>query len=319
MLVASPYSLFDDGMEFEVDTTLGGVSASNQFELRLRAGATYDYEVNWGDGTKESFNNDSHRLHTYSTPGIYKIKISGAFAGTNYSSSTEAKKIIKINHLRITEGTSLSYAFSGGTNIASLERANIDNVTLLEGCFAGVSKVVYSSLDTKNVISFTNAFSENWKGGDTPSPFPLLDFSNAENLQRAWFATLFNSFPLLNITKVKTFEGAWSSADVSNSQVPGAFPVGFFDNWNPAGGPSNKCFLESWDHWGTGMCKENVENILVSIDASGVNAPGGATAGDNYIEIDYNVATGALSAATNTAITNLKGKGWQPFINGVLV
>ena len=40
---------------------------------------------------------------------------------------------------------------------------------------------------------------------------------------------------------------------------------------------------------------------------------------DAGIDIDYNVATGALSAATNSAIDSLSGKGWEVFINGVLV
>jgi hypothetical protein len=38
--------------------------------------------------------------------------------------------------------------------------------------------------------------------------------------------------------------------------------------------------------------------------------------GDAGIDIDYNVATGSLSAATNAAIDSLSGKGWQVYING---
>ncbi len=40
---------------------------------------------------------------------------------------------------------------------------------------------------------------------------------------------------------------------------------------------------------------------------------------DAGIDIDYNTATGSLSAATNAAIDSLSGKGWEVFINGVLV
>ena len=58
----------------------------------------------------------------------------------------------------------------------------------------------------------------------------------------------------------------------------------------------------------------SVENILVSIDTSGVSAP----ATNTEITIDYNVSTGALTTPTTDAITSLKGKSWTIKINGVL-
>jgi hypothetical protein len=45
---------------------------------------------------------------------------------------------------------------------------------------------------------------------------------------------------------------------------------------------------------------------------------GSAAIADAGIDIDYNAASGSLSAATNAAIDSLIGKGWQVFINGVL-
>jgi hypothetical protein len=54
-----------------------------------------------------------------------------------------------------------------------------------------------------------------------------------------------------------------------------------------------------------------MENILVSIDTSGRNAPGTGP----RIEITSNGDT--RTSATNTAITNLKAKGWVPRIDGV--
>jgi hypothetical protein len=45
-----------------------------------------------------------------------------------------------------------------------------------------------------------------------------------------------------------------------------------------------------------------------------VSAPATST----EITINYNVATGALTAPTTSAITSLKGKGWTIKINGVL-
>ena len=70
------------------------------------------------------------------------------------------------------------------------------------------------------------------------------------------------------------------------------------------------------------LSSTSVENILTSIDSSGVfgtytGLVTGTALPDAGIDIDYDGTT--LSAATNAAIDSLSGKGWEVFINGVLV
>jgi hypothetical protein len=64
-----------------------------------------------------------------------------------------------------------------------------------------------------------------------------------------------------------------------------------------------------------------VENILVSIDTSGIHATntgliGGTALADPVIDIDYDGS--GLTAPTTAAITSLKTKGWGITINGIL-
>jgi len=97
------------------------------------------------------------------------------------------------------------------------------------------------------------------------------------------------------------------------------FPANFFDNWSPAS-VTNSVFNRAWDGC-TSLTAQSVENILVSLDTSGVYgtntaAIGGTQLGDNTIDIDYDGAT--LSSATTTAITNLKNKDWAISINSVI-
>jgi hypothetical protein len=99
------------------------------------------------------------------------------------------------------------------------------------------------------------------------------------------------------------------------------FSVDVFANWNPST-ISTGIFNGAWDGC-SALSAQSVENILTSIDASGkyatsTGASGGSALGDAGIDIDYNTATGSLSAATDAAIESLMGKGWQVFINGVL-
>jgi len=86
-----------------------------------------------------------------------------------------------------------------------------------------------------------------------------------------------------------------------------SFPANFFDNW--VGVPEEECFYRTWENGGS-LTPESVVNILTSIDTSGQSAP--ATGPE--ITIDY--AGGDITAA-DTAIANLKSRGWNVVINGV--
>jgi hypothetical protein len=98
------------------------------------------------------------------------------------------------------------------------------------------------------------------------------------------------------------------------------FSADVFANWNPSS-ISSGVFNNAWDGC-TSLTAQSVENILTSIDASGkyatsTGASGGSALGDAGIDIDYNTATGSLSAATNAAVTSLKAKGWSIIVNNV--
>jgi hypothetical protein len=95
------------------------------------------------------------------------------------------------------------------------------------------------------------------------------------------------------------------------------FSEDVFANWNPSSLASG-VFNNAWDGC-VNLTAQSVENILTAIDASGKygTATGAAGGGaiDSGIDIDYNGDT--LSAATNTAVTSLKAKGWSIIVNNV--
>jgi hypothetical protein len=98
------------------------------------------------------------------------------------------------------------------------------------------------------------------------------------------------------------------------------FSSDVFANWNPSSITSG-VFNNAWDGC-SALTAQSVENILTAIDASGkyatsTGASGGSALADAGIDIDYNTATGSLSAATNAAVTSLKAKGWSIIVNNV--
>ena len=121
------------------------------------------------------------------------------------------------------------------------------------------------------------------------------------------------SFPLISPSSGKNFGQAWRFC--SNLVT---FPANFFDSWSPAS-LDNAPFDLTWSGC-TSLTAQSVENILTSLDTSGVygtntGASGGTQLADHTIDIDYDGTT--LSSATTTAITNLKSKNWAISINSV--
>jgi len=97
------------------------------------------------------------------------------------------------------------------------------------------------------------------------------------------------------------------------------FPANFFDSWSPSS-LVNSVFHETWGDC-TSLTAQSVENILTSIDTSGIygtttGLSGGTQLADHTIDIDYDGTT--LSSATTTAIANLKTKDWAISINSVI-
>ena len=149
---------------------------------------------------------------------------------------------------------------------------------------------------------------------------PLSDFSadaklgtNA-NLGRAFESTLLTSFQ----TPINTARSLYRTWNTCNRLVD--FSADVFLNWNPSI-INSSVFHETWAGC-SALSADSVENILTSIDASNQHGTDDGTStgnplGDSGIDIDYNVATGSLSAATNAAVTSLKSKGWSIIVNNV--
>ena len=70
-------------LTFEVTTTANSTSV----ELPYDASGTYSGIVNWGDGST-STNSYANRTHTYATPGVYTLEISGRSSKINFGTIT---------------------------------------------------------------------------------------------------------------------------------------------------------------------------------------------------------------------------------------
>ncbi len=78
--------------------TTGDSSGSDQIALPLVTGGTYDFTVDWGDGTQDEItsSDDPAVTHTYAESGVYEIVITGEIVGFAFSNSGDRDKLIEI-------------------------------------------------------------------------------------------------------------------------------------------------------------------------------------------------------------------------------
>lgn len=324
-------------LAFIVNTALTGTgsTANNQFRIPHRDIFPYNYIVDWGDGVVENIIGNTSPTHTYPSVGSYEIKIWGRFAGFAYAqNSSDSLKLINYTSIdRRNNFLALRTFADDCRNLESVPEGLLNTKAVIDGAmtwsFRDCRKLTsfpwfdssmmgelyltwgdcreLSSFPLINTSSVSN-FREAWLRCKI-SDFPMLDTSNGTNFINTWWGNTFESFPELNLKKGNVFLGGWR-------MCPGLvhFPPGMFHGWT--GNPALGCFsLTWWQTWN--LSSQSVENILVSIDASGKNAPAGATGTQADITVDYDGS--GLTQDTLDAIDSLKLKGWKPHINGTYV
>ncbi len=130
-------------------------SSEKQISLPLVNGGTYNFVVDWGDGTTSNITsyNQAERIHTYQKAGVYTVVITGTIKGwrfidLNYVSgfyygsgeNRDAIKIIEISQwgdLNLGEG---GYFFAGASNlvITATDAPDLNGTKILHRAFENV-------------------------------------------------------------------------------------------------------------------------------------------------------------------------------------
>ncbi len=117
--------------------TSPGSSANNEIRIPTNpAFTTYNYTVDWGDGTTDT-GITGNITHTYGSPGIYTIGISGVFPSIYFNDSGDRNKIIEILSWGAIQWQTMENAFFGCENINfdAIDSPNLSQVTSLKNMF----------------------------------------------------------------------------------------------------------------------------------------------------------------------------------------
>lgn len=90
-------TIWDTNKEFRYLIHTGSREIRDQIILPLVADGSYDFVVDWGDGTKNNIYiyNDPATTHTYPEPGIYRVEIRGMITGWAFNNKDYCYKLIE--------------------------------------------------------------------------------------------------------------------------------------------------------------------------------------------------------------------------------
>lgn len=204
MFIVDPYRFVSAQEEFImlVKTDNAGTSASDQFTIPCPP-ATYNYDVDWGDGTTDTGLTGTI-THTFASgAGTYTVKISGIFPRIQFNNGGDKLKLLEIQNWGNVAWTLLNEAFYGCTNldVTATDSGNFSGCTTLRGAFRGCTSLVGTS------------------------GFNSWDLSSVTNLDRTFFGcnSLNIDIPDWNVSNVTDFGEAFNACIVFNSDL---------SNWN---------------------------------------------------------------------------------------
>lgn len=246
---------------WETSNTSAGSSTSTQVKLPLESSGTYNFNVDWGDGSDDDITvwNQAETTHTYASAGEYEITITGTISGWRFANTGDRLKLLTITSApNLIIGNNNGY-FYGCANLTSIS-ADIDTSATTN--FANAWRLCSSltSFPLINTSAGTNFFYA-WFECSSLTSFPLIDTSSGTTFFYAWQScSSLTSFPLINTSSGTTFTNTWQSCSSLTS-----FPAGFGSNMGAMTDGSN--MLRS-----TTLATADYNRLLVEIEAVNSNA-----------------------------------------------
>jgi surface protein len=232
-----------------------GSSESNQLMLPLESDGTYDFILDWGDGSEDEITSwdDPAVTHTYDAQGVYEVCVRGTISGFRFADSGDKEKIIQISEFGpLNLGNNAAY-FHGAANltITATDQLDLSGTTDLSYAFAdcGVLSDAPSmeSWDVGNVTDMSYMFLEAWK---FEQDLASWNVGRVENMLGMFYgSSVFNrslaSWDVSSVTDM-SYMFYWASAfnqDLTSWDVSSVINMSYMFYWPAAFNGS----LASWD------------------------------------------------------------------------
>ena len=204
------------------NTELQG-SNNDQVSIPTNGTLVYDYTIDWGDGMSDT-NVTGNITHTYATPGVYTIEITGIFPAIYFNNTGDRRKIIEITSWGNIQWQSMQNAFYGcqNLNFDAIAPPDLSQVTSLKNMFrdAFAFNGILNGWDVSGVTDISGMFwdcdtfnrpLDGWSTGN------ITDMSDTFNEAREFNQPLDN----WNTGSVTTMARMFRSASDFNQNING--------------------------------------------------------------------------------------------------
>ena len=205
---------------------------NNQIMLPLVNSGTYNFTVNWGDGTTSQITSwdQTEKTHTYANPGIYTLTIIGDIWGfgffNDWSSFGDANKLIEISQwgsLRLGDIGGLHFYNAGNLIITAQDVLDVSEITNMRSMFANCVSLTtvprMNEWDVSNVTNMIGLFS------NTHFNQYIGEWNTSNVIDMSWMfhnATSFNQ-PIgnWNVSNVTNMSGMFNSVYSFDQNIAG--------------------------------------------------------------------------------------------------
>jgi surface protein len=229
-----------------------GSTTATRVKLPLVSGGTYNFTVNWGDGTSSKITiwNQAEVTHTYSVSGTYTISIKGICKGWNFNTTGDRLKLLSVQKwgcLRLLADSSFAFCRCSNLQLSSVsDTLKCGNVTNMQGFFLECTALgEINNVDSWNVSSVTNMialFSEtnfndninNWNVSNVTNMSSMFENATSFNQDISYWdvssvtdmnamfqnATAFDQdISSWNVSSVTDMSGMFQNATVFNQDI----------------------------------------------------------------------------------------------------
>ncbi len=170
------------------------VGAGESITIPTNPGFSYNYTVDWGDGTMTTHNGDA--THTYSSAGVKVVKIDGDFPAIYFNNAGDKDKIRAVVKWGDIAWESMERAFSGVSNfyIISPDDPDLSGVTNMSRMFFNATNFnEFSNIDSWDVSNVTDMSAMFQLASNYNGNIDNWNVSNVENMSAMFaFASVFN-------------------------------------------------------------------------------------------------------------------------------
>ena len=242
--------------------------------------------------------------------GLTSFPLIDTSSATSFSNAwINCSSLTSFPLLDTSNGLLFNQSWFGCTSLTSFPQLDTSSGTNFGGAWRNCTGLTsFPLIDT----SSGTIFLDTWKNCSSLTSFPLIDISSGTNFSNAWEScTSLTSFPQLDTSSGTNFGGTWESCTSLTSfpLIDTSSGTNFFSAWNGCNSlttfPTNAFdtniatnYIDAFTD--TDLSTQSIDDILVSLDTSGVSNGTFAQSG------------GQVASATGLAARdNLVAKGWS--------